>query len=123
MMLDGVWLRFRILSVFLLGVGYFLFDVIEGALIEVRFDELASIALAAYAVWALVWKGSDSKLRSKGYVIAGLYVLLTILDVFVFTSGSSLDEVCSFLITFVAVPLLLFPGLRAWLPGRSTSGT
>ncbi len=118
-MLAGIGLRLRILSVFLLGVAYFLFDIIEGALIEVRFDELVSLALAAYAVFALVWRGSTSGLRPKGFAIAGLYVLLFILDTFVFVSGSSLDEVCSFLVTFVIVPFLLFPKLRFWRKGQS----
>lgn len=111
-MLDGAWLRFRILSVFLFGVGYFFFDVIEGAMFELKVDELISLALALYALWALVWQKSESSLRPKGMMVAGLYVLLTIADVLWFASGSSGDEFLSFLVTFVAVPLLLFPSLR-----------
>lgn len=111
-MLDGVWLRLRILSVFCFGIGYFLFDIIEGAMFEFRLDEFISLALAGYAVWALVWQQSASSLRPKGMVVAGLYVLLFAADMFWFASGSSGDEFLSFLITFVAIPLLLFPSLR-----------
>ncbi len=112
-MLDSVWLRFRILSVVLLGVGYFFFDIIEGAMFELKVDELISLALAGYALWALVWQKSESSLRPKGMVVAGLYVLLTVADMFWFASGSSGDEFLSFLITFVAVPLLLIVGSAA----------
>ena len=115
-MLSGIMLRFRILSVFLLGIGYFLFDVIEGALFEFRLDELISVALAVYAFWALVWQKSESTLRGKGLAIAGLYVLLAVADTFWFVSGSSWDEVSSFFITFVVIPIILFPSLRQRIP-------
>jgi hypothetical protein len=117
-MWGGVWLRFRILSVFVFGALYFLFDVIEGALIEIRFDEFASIFLAVYAVWALVWRISDSTLRPKGIVIAMLYVGLAFSDLFIFASGSSGDELLLFFLTFVLIPVLLFPSLWKWRPWK-----
>ncbi len=111
----GVLWKLRLVGVNVLVLLFLALDVLEGAMIELGFDDLLAIGLLVAGTILLAPWQREGVGRTTAWIAVGLLGLIAFTDLAA-ASGSSWDEFVTLLVA-LTLPFVTFPKLGSFAVG------